>query len=227
MSKRSTYFENNLRVPKDSCKIVNTLPLDISKVSPISRNFNLQLPKTISWTFVMFYGKTADFGRPDCSASSVFVRPVLNSIPVNDCWFSWCRVPITLIKPLLCFNSIFFSLKSNVWLTLETLFYPLLWKWQKLFYQNFCNFGTERQIVMIFLYTFVACFWRKNDAIYPEFANLRKNIFNFQLKFFMKKALCNKKKLPHHPVDTFCRKPASAKTCGGINWLRLSVEMFF
>ena len=28
-------------------------------------------------------------------------------IPVDDCWVPLCRVPITFIKPLLCFNSIF------------------------------------------------------------------------------------------------------------------------
>ena len=37
-----------------------------------------------------------------------------------------------------------FPLRSNIWLTLETLFYPLFWKWQKLLHQNLCNFWTER-----------------------------------------------------------------------------------
>ena len=82
----------------------DTLPSDIFKVSAISRNFNLRSSKTILWTFVMIYGTTADFGRPERSASSVFVQPRLN----------------------------FFPFKSNVLLTLETLCYPLFWKWQKL-----------------------------------------------------------------------------------------------
>ena len=47
VGKRGTRFENNLRIPKDSSKIVNTLPSDIFKVSTISRNFNLRSPKTI------------------------------------------------------------------------------------------------------------------------------------------------------------------------------------
>ena len=47
MSQRGSHFENNLRIPKDSCKIVNTLPSDIFKVSAISRNFNLRPLKTI------------------------------------------------------------------------------------------------------------------------------------------------------------------------------------
>ena len=65
VSKRGTHFENNLRISKDSCEIVNTLPSDIFEVSAISRNFNLRLPKTSLWTFVTFSGTTADFGRPE------------------------------------------------------------------------------------------------------------------------------------------------------------------
>ena len=68
--KRRTYFQNNLRIPNDSCIVVNTLPSDIFNVSAISHNFNVRSPKT-------------------------------------DCWFPWCGVPITLVKPLLCLNSIF------------------------------------------------------------------------------------------------------------------------
>ena len=79
VSERGTLFENNLRIPKDSCKIVNTLPSVIFKVSVISRNFNLRSLKTMLWTFVMFSGTTAHFWRPERSASSVFVRPRLNS----------------------------------------------------------------------------------------------------------------------------------------------------
>ena len=44
----------------------------------------------------------------------------------------------------------FSPLKSNVLLTLETLFYTLFWKWQKSFHQNLCNFWTKCQIVMKF-----------------------------------------------------------------------------
>ena len=44
----------------------------------------------------------------------------------------------------------FFPFKINVWLTLETLFYPVFLKWQKLLHQNLCNFWTKRQIVMQF-----------------------------------------------------------------------------
>ena len=45
----------------------------------ISRNFNLRSPKIILWTFVIFSGTTADFGRLERSVSSVFERPRLNS----------------------------------------------------------------------------------------------------------------------------------------------------
>ena len=81
VSKRGTHFENNLRIPNDSCKIVNTLPSDIFKVSAISCNFNLRSLKTILWTFVIFSGTTSDFGRPERSASSVFVRLMIVDFP--------------------------------------------------------------------------------------------------------------------------------------------------
>ena len=79
MSKRGIYFKNNLRIRKDSRKIIKQLPSDIFKVSAISLNFNLRSPKTILWTFVMFSGTTADFARPERLGLSVLVRPRLNS----------------------------------------------------------------------------------------------------------------------------------------------------
>ena len=59
--------------------IAYTLPYDIFKVSAISRNFNLRFSKTIWWTFLMVSGVTTSFGWPERSASSVSVRPRLNS----------------------------------------------------------------------------------------------------------------------------------------------------
>ena len=79
VSKRDTYFKNNLRSTKDSCKIVNTVPSDTFKVSATSSNFNLRSPKTILWSFVMFSGTTADFGRRERPVSLMFVRRRLNS----------------------------------------------------------------------------------------------------------------------------------------------------
>ena len=57
--------------------MVNTLPSDIFNSSAISRNFNLQSAKTIFWRFLVFSGTTAEFGRPERSASFVSVRPRL------------------------------------------------------------------------------------------------------------------------------------------------------
>lgn len=53
----------------------------------------------------MFSGITAEFGRPKRSASSVLVRPRLNSA-TN---IRWSEVPITLNKPLFCLNGIFWK----------------------------------------------------------------------------------------------------------------------
>ena len=64
---------------KCSCKMVNTLPSEIFKVSAISHNFNLRSPKPILWTFFMFSEAIAEFGRPERLASLVFIRPRLKS----------------------------------------------------------------------------------------------------------------------------------------------------
>lgn len=52
------------------------LPFDMLTMLAISCNFSLRFSKTILWTF---FGVTASFGRPDRSASSVFVQTLLNS----------------------------------------------------------------------------------------------------------------------------------------------------
>ena len=72
-------FEQSFLMLKRSCRMVNRLPSDIFKVSAASCNFNLRSDKTILWTFFMFSGTTAEFGRPERSASSVFVRSRLKS----------------------------------------------------------------------------------------------------------------------------------------------------
>ena len=57
--------------------MVNTLPSDIFNSSAISRNFNLRSAKTSLWSFLVFSETTAEFGRPEVSASFVYVRPHL------------------------------------------------------------------------------------------------------------------------------------------------------
>ena len=44
-----------------------------------SRNFNLQLAKTILWSFLVFSETTAEFAWPECSASFVSVQPCFKS----------------------------------------------------------------------------------------------------------------------------------------------------
>ena len=70
-------------------------------------NFNLRSTKTSYWIFLVFSGSTAKFWRPERSASRVCTAAFKVSIsPLNRC-FRRSRVRITLIKPLLCLNSIF------------------------------------------------------------------------------------------------------------------------
>ena len=71
------------------------------------------------------------------------------------------------------FQQYFFPLKSNVWLTLETLFYPLFWKWQKLLRQNVCNFWTKRQIIMKFWHlTFERWYYPEIIWIWQQWCHL-------------------------------------------------------
>ena len=80
VSKYGTHFEHSFLSDKCSCKMVNTLPSDIFN---ISHNSNLQSTKMSLWSFVCvcvcvcvcFSGTNAEFRRPECSASSVSVRP--------------------------------------------------------------------------------------------------------------------------------------------------------
>ena len=102
VSKRGTHFGNNLRIPKDSCKIVNTLPSDIFEVSAISCNFNLRSPKTILWNFVNF------------SSRWLLIPPM--------------QSPHNVYQATALLQQYFFPSKSNVWLALETFFYPLFWR---------------------------------------------------------------------------------------------------
>ena len=84
-----------------------------------------QLSFTISQNyFVDFYYVFRNncwfFATRAFSNNSVYTTAFKFGISVDDFLFPWCRVPITLIKPQLCFNSIF-PLKSNFWLTLSFL----------------------------------------------------------------------------------------------------------
>ena len=56
-------------------QMVNTLPSEIFISFATSCNFNLWLTKTSLWSFLVFSGKTDEFGQPECLASFVSVRP--------------------------------------------------------------------------------------------------------------------------------------------------------
>ena len=114
-SKHSTHFEHSFLFDKCSCKKVNKLPSDIFNSSTFSRNFNLRLAKTSLWSFLVFSGTIAKFGRSERSASLVCMSLFKVSIPrLNRCSW-WSRVRITLIKPLLCLNNIFSLQKAMLY----------------------------------------------------------------------------------------------------------------
>ena len=139
----------------------------------ISRNFNWRSLKTILWTFVTFSGIIADLGRPERSTSSVFVRPRLNSAYQSMIVDLPCVESHNAYQVTALLQQYFLPLKSNVWLTLETLFYPLFWKWQKLLHQNLSNFWTKRQIVMKFWHlTFEGWYYPENICIWQQWYHL-------------------------------------------------------
>ena len=105
LCKRGTHLERSFLIDKCSCKMVNTLPSDIFNSSAISCNFNLRSAKMSLWSF-WFYGIT-EFERR--AFSVIYVCTTVFEVSIssfNDC-FQWSTVLITLIKPLLCLNSIF------------------------------------------------------------------------------------------------------------------------
>ena len=103
VNKHITHFDHSFLIDKCSCKMVNTLPSDISNSSAITHNFNLQseffgvfqdnCPIWATWTFSIIY---------------ICTTACKDRIPPLNCYFWGNRVKTILIKPLLCLNSIFF-----------------------------------------------------------------------------------------------------------------------
>ena len=69
-------FNTDFSLTNVYVKMVNTLPSDIFNSSAISRNFNLWSAKMSLWSFLAFFGTTAELGQPECSVY-VSVRPRL------------------------------------------------------------------------------------------------------------------------------------------------------
>ena len=99
------HFEQSFLILKCPCKMVNTLPSDIFKVSAISHNFNLLSAKTILW--ILFFWNNCRIWATRtfniigvCTAAFKISKPLLYHLSQ---WSS----RITLFKPLLCLNGIF------------------------------------------------------------------------------------------------------------------------
>ena len=121
VSKCSTNFEHSFLTDKCSCKMVNTLPSDIIKSSAILCNFNLWSAKTSLWRFLVFSGTTTEFGWPKYHLVCTTMLKV-SIPPLNHC-FQRSRVWITLIKPLLCLNSIFSHQKAMLYQHMKFRFF--------------------------------------------------------------------------------------------------------
>ena len=96
------------------------LPSDIFEVWSISHIFNLQSPKTILWTFVMFSVTTTDFWRPERLASSMLYNRVQMRHTSRWLLISLVQSSHNAYQATALIQQYLFPLKSNVWLTLET-----------------------------------------------------------------------------------------------------------
>ena len=102
-------FWTQFLVDEGLCKMGNTLPSDFFNSSAILRYFNLRSAKKGLWSFffLVFSGKTAEFRRPERSAS-ICVSTSVSKSHLNHC-FRRSRVQI---KELLCLNSSFSHQKA-------------------------------------------------------------------------------------------------------------------
>ena len=111
--KCSTHFQHSFLIDKCSSKMVNTLPSDIFNSSAISINFNLWSAKTSLWRFCIFWDNCRIWATWAHSIICVCTTAFKVSIPsLNRCFWR-SRFRITLIKPLLCLNSIFSPIRKQ------------------------------------------------------------------------------------------------------------------
>ena len=76
----------SLRIPKRSCKIVETLPCEMPNACAISSTWNRLSVYTRSRTFLHISSSVASSGHPDLASSSKDVLPRLNSPTQNLTW---------------------------------------------------------------------------------------------------------------------------------------------
>ena len=131
VSKHATHFEHSFLNDKCSGKMVNTPPSDVFNSFAISCNFHLWSAKMSVWRFLEFSWTNAESSDMSTEHHLCPVWTCLKSAyqlltNVSNGAKSW----ITLIKPLLCLNSIFPIRKQ--WLYQHTNFMevPVVsWLW--------------------------------------------------------------------------------------------------
>ena len=128
---------------KCSCKMVNTQPSDIFN-SFISCNLNLQSAKMSLWSFLVFSRTTTEFGRPECLASFVSVRPHFKSIyPSLYHFFLTEQSPNNTYQAIILFEQYFSPSESNALSTHEIQIFPLFWKFATVKLATFVEGGTK------------------------------------------------------------------------------------
>ena len=104
------------------CLLISSTPL-LSHATPIYNR-----PKRICDIFGVFRDNCWIWATWVFSSICVCMTAFTVSISLLNHCFQQSRVWITLIKPLLCLNSIFFPSESNALSTLEIQVFPLFWK---------------------------------------------------------------------------------------------------
>ena len=139
VSKRSTHFKQNFLIDKCSCKIVNTLPSDIFDSSAIPHNFNLSIRQNEFVKFFVFRDNCWIWVIWAFSIICICTTTFKVSIPLLHHCFWWRRVWVTLIKPLLCLNSIFSHQKAKLYQHMKFRFFHCFENLQLQFHLNNSN----------------------------------------------------------------------------------------
>ena len=120
VSKRNTHIEHSFLIDKCSCKMMNTLPSDITC------NFNLWLAQTSLWIF--FSETTAKYEWLQRSASFVYLRHRLKSA-YHLLTLFWTELsPNNTYQAIVILEQYLFRSESYALLTLKIQMFSLFWK---------------------------------------------------------------------------------------------------
>ena len=120
VSKRGTHLEYNYLTHKFSCTTLNTVPLDIFRMSAISCNFTFRSDKMIFRILFVFSGVATSVGRPG-RLRCLFDR-VWNLHTIGKWLFSMGNFTGNTFQAIAELERYFYPSKNSIWLQHETCF---------------------------------------------------------------------------------------------------------